>query len=267
MPLRPNAGLNPPIVVHHDFSRGGFPFDLPANASFVQPHTRTHWGQINEAIVRSVSALSSSADPDWAILLSGADYPIAPAATILRELETTPFDGFIAHRRVDPASDDLWHRVMTRRYLRRIIQLPWLGRRKSLPPALSKPFLAFGPDYHCFAGLIWFTLDRAALRVLVGQHDQQRRLFTQIERAPCADEAYVQTLLGNAKGLKLSEDHRRYIRFGTGKDGAHPVQLGETDLPVLAASGKWFARKFREDDPVLDQIDKQLLGLAKQPSW
>jgi hypothetical protein len=80
----------PAIVCHHDFSKCALPLSaFPGNVSFVRPHLPTRWGDFSlvEATVRALQQMYlAPAAPDWVVLLSGADYPIKPAAKILHDL-------------------------------------------------------------------------------------------------------------------------------------------------------------------------------------
>src|SRR6185312_4428849 len=98
----------PPIVCHCDLAKThGFLADWPRNVSLVRPHVATGWGEfgIVEAAVRAIGQLYASPQPpDWFVFLSGADYPIKPAARILSELEGGPFDAYIAHELISYAT-------------------------------------------------------------------------------------------------------------------------------------------------------------------
>ena len=67
-------------------------------------------------------------------------------------------------------------------------------------------------------------------------------------------------MLVNA-ALKIDRRNRRFEEWNGG--GAHPQWLTSSELDTMFASGRHFARKFRPDDPVLDQIDEALGISAK----
>ena len=79
---------DPPIACHHDFSQ--CPLDtanFPGNVRFVTASIRTGWAKwsVVRAMLAALRLLYDHADPDWFILLSGADYPIRDAAAVRAE--------------------------------------------------------------------------------------------------------------------------------------------------------------------------------------
>lgn len=122
----------PPIVCHHDFSQCDLPGQWPENVSFVRPHVPTKWGTISgvEAVLRAMAQMSqSAANPDWLVLLSGTDYPIAPASQVLADLRASEFD---AHIHSEPVREgelhSRWQQVAFHRYGMRSFCLPWPKR-------------------------------------------------------------------------------------------------------------------------------------------
>ena len=93
---------DPPIVCHHDFAKCTLPIqEFPTNVSFVQPPAPTAWGTFGlvEAVLRAIKQMyDAPANPDWFVLLSEFDYPIKPAATIIRQLQKSPHDAHIQHQ-------------------------------------------------------------------------------------------------------------------------------------------------------------------------
>ena len=55
------------------------------------------------------------------------------------------------------------------------------------------------------------------------------------------------------------------MHYATWVDSPHPAWLTEADLAVMRASGRWFARKFAPDDPVLDTLDGLLDAVGDTP--
>ncbi len=81
--------------------------------------------------------------------------------------------------------------------------------------------------------------------------------------ALCPDEAFPHTVLANDCSLKLSPRELRYYDF-TGAVLGHPKLLGLDDLPLVMASGCYFARKFdlARDPYILDVIDERRASAA-----
>ena len=151
----------PPIVCHHDFSKCALPLEaFTKNVSFVRPHLETGWGNFSivEATVRALRQMYvTSVNTEWFVLLSGADYPIKPAETILRDLSSGPYDAYIRFELINAntAQRD-WHRVYFNRYCTKNFWIPFLTKRfrptrrkvTLKHPLLTRPFLPFSKNLH-----------------------------------------------------------------------------------------------------------------------
>jgi hypothetical protein len=109
----------------------------------------------------------------------------------------------------------------------------------------------------CYAGEAWFSGNRTTARTLLTPTPFRARLAAHYRTRPNVDESFAHTIVGNA-GLNVSGTHRRYIDWHA--QLPHPKTLGMEDLNRLLASGCWFARKFAENAPVLDALDRVLDG-------
>lgn len=99
---------NPPIAMHHDFAQSPLRReDFPSDLRFVLPPVNTQWGKLSTvmAVLRAVALLYESAAPDWFFLLSGADYPVTRAETVLAELASNTADALLDYRDVPTLSD------------------------------------------------------------------------------------------------------------------------------------------------------------------
>jgi hypothetical protein len=256
----------PPIVCHHDFSQCDLPLDRATpNLSFVQPHVRTKWADFSlvEAMLRGTEHLLERSDcPDWLVVLSGADYPLKPAWRVLQDLTSGSYDAHMAYSLIDPKTSQRdWDRQCCDRYLRKNIQIPWLTkklefawRNLSFSYHISSYFLPFSNKFPCYAGSMWFTLNRRAAQYAVEAAQTHPRVHHHFKVSHIADEAYFQTMLVNAQSLKVHNNNYRYLDWSLG--GWHPKTLELADVPKLIASPDHFARKFSIDKPeVLDAID------------
>lgn len=81
-------------------------------------------------------------------------------------------------------------------------------------------------------------------------------------------EGYFQTIVCNTPEYKptVANHDMHYISWDY-PPKQHPHTLSVNDTAKMVASGAAFARKFKQDDPVLDQIDKELLGRRKNSSF
>ena len=259
---------NPPIVCHHDFSKCALPLSsVPGNVSFVQPHLETGWAQFSivEATVRALRKMYEAPNnPDWFILLSGADYPIKQSAQVLHDLKAGSYDAHIRFELIKAnAFEREWQKTCFLRYCTKGIPLPSLTgrprpRRRRLliwHPLLTRFFLPFSKNLRCHAGSQWFSANRRAAEYIISFHDTKPQLATHYKKVMFSDESYFQTIIANSQGLKLNNNNWRYTDWSPG--GPHPKTLLVEDMPALVASTAHFARKFDADTDVriLDELD------------
>lgn len=276
---------HPPIACHHDFGQNPqFIANCPPNVRLVRPHVDTKWADFSciEAAVRAIQLLYSEANsPDWFVYLSGSDYPIKPAARILNDLQSSPFDTHIEHipvQRHPPPHSPLegrleghkgsdWPRVCHRRYCSVPVTIPWITKRLHLTtrtfqlehPLFTAGRLPFSPQLRCFAGEAWFCANRRAAGKILDSYARDTKLGDHYRKVLCPEESYFHTVLANSSDLRLSQDPLRYMDWMA--SGNHPKILTMDDLPKLKNSGAHFARKFDEskDAAVLSELDQWIV--------
>jgi hypothetical protein len=273
----------PPIACHHDHSQA--PLNqraFPANVRFVTPHIATGWGRLSvvEAGLAAMRLLVATADPDWMMLLSAADYPVCPAASVLDELARSPYDAYLDARPVrgqpsgaatfaETPNSQLTHfelpglrRLKWQFYVAAQVWLPipksrphWRVGRITRP----LPFAGIHPFRHGFAayyGDHWFTANRRAAQSLLAPTREQKRLYRHLRLRAQADECYYQTILANTPGLNICLDNKRYAEWRGGN--AHPVLVERQHVPAILASGAHFARKFALGSAAIPEIDRAI---------
>ncbi|XP_020974296.1 beta-glucuronosyltransferase GlcAT14B isoform X2 [Arachis ipaensis] len=114
-------------------------------------------------------------------------------------------------------------------------------------------------------GSAWMVLSRAFVEYVVwGWDNLPRTLLMYYANFVSSPEGYFQTVICNnpelAKTIVNSDLH--YISWDI-PPKQHPHVLSINDTEKMIASNAAFARKFRQDDPVLDVIDKKLLHRRK----
>jgi len=253
---------NPPIVCHHDFGQCALNEKLfPDNVQFARPHVSTKWGHISvsQAALKAIQLLQETRNPDWYILLSGSDYPVAPPRKILSDLRDGGYDVYLDYREIQykiiPPDQCAtygyyrpeWSEMAWRRYCTSV---------RYLPDAADRLLQRLNPDRppRIFAGDTWFMANRKAAAMLRGPFIEQ--LIRYYRKRFIPEEAFFQTALCNAPGLRICREHKRYADWTAG--GSHPKLLTTEDLPDILNSGAHFARKFVPDSPVLGIIDREL---------
>lgn len=217
------------------------------------PRHRSHWGGFGhvrttlkgiEYLVREQVAF------DYAVLLTGQDYPLRPPAGITGFLEAAQGRSFMNHWPLpfEPWGDrggleriEDWHFIT---YNRLHFSLPL---RRRLPLGLE-PY--GGGAYWCLARPLVEFVDH-----FVHEHPEYVRFF---EHVLIPDELFFQTLIMNSPHRdSVENDNLRYLDWTR---TPAPAILERDDLPALISSGKLFARKFDErvDAVVLDLLDEHL---------
>lgn len=261
-----------PLACHHDWGQTALNRDaLPTRLRFVEPHIPTAWAEYS-VVAATFAALRLLDDapggmPEWIAVLSGADYPCAPADMVLRDLETAGVDGFVEHTVLSPGH--YWHPYSTLSVERYLIAAPLTLLRprrfravRVARIALSAPLTPFTRTWPCRFGSQWFTLHRRAARYLLRDVERRPSLLAYYAARPFPEESLIQTILGNAPHLTLARTNRRYIDWSGG--GAHPKMLTLDDFPAIVASGAHFARKMDlETAPDLyDALDRHTSGVS-----
>jgi hypothetical protein len=257
----------PPIVIHHDFHQTPLNTAIfPANVTFVPDWLQTNWGgfAVVDGQLRALRILYKNSNPDWFVVLSGADYPINSSDFILRDLYGHDCDAYLDHRRiqfcrlpippggwgVENFIHPSWVTLAFERYMaigfgfyKLATRMNW--RTKALylrSDFLIKRLTPFDGSLHCYAGDHWLTGSRSAANALLEDNDINRRLTAHYRKRPNPDEAFHHTVLCNDPSLRVSTDNKRYADW----EGCtnHPRTLTESDFPRLLASTDHFARKF-----------------------
>jgi len=288
------------ILLHHDAK--GVQLDeaalsgLGGGIYMVKPPVLVTWGDATQldAILRSISFALQNLAFSWLTVLSAHDYPLRPLATIESELRNSPFDAFV---KAAPAPAQyrvryyMQYRPLPRfRYAHRLprrlsVAMDWLraefNRRQSLVRIEGGPRGTarrlgirtrrhpFSEDFVCYKGSDWFTLSRRAASYLIAFNQNRPEVLEHYRHTFIPSESYYQTVLCNAKELKICNDHRRFIVWEDTK--SHPNTLTIHDLDDMIMSGKDWGRKFdmTVDTAVLDALDRivqRLLAAGRNSS-
>ncbi|MED6125046.1 hypothetical protein PIB30_064741 [Stylosanthes scabra] len=202
--------------------------------------------------------LKRSKDWDWFINLSASDYPLVTQDDLLyifqdldrkvNFIEHTSQLGWKADKRAMPLIVDPGLYMSTKK------DVFWVGPKRTLPTA-----------FKLFTGSAWMVLSRAFVEYVVwGWDNLPRTLLMYYANFLSSPEGYFQTVICNnpelAKTVINTDLH--YISWDM-PPKQHPHVLSINDTAKMIASNAAFARKFRQDDPVLDVIDKKLLHKRK----
>jgi Core-2/I-Branching enzyme len=221
---------------------------------FLERH-RCDWGGFGhvKATLKGVAEIERTGlEPDYVILLTGQDYPIATNAAIRAFLANRNGASFLDHFPLPSAAwedgglprIDRWHvRIRGRHW---IVSGHPLSVERRLPLGLQP-----------FGGSAYWCLSRegvAYVHRLVRENPSLVRFFRYVD---VPDEIFFQTIILNSPlRATVVNDDLRYVRWTNWND-ARPAVLSTGDFEAIMSSGKLFARKFdtSSDGEILDMID------------
>lgn len=113
-----------------------------------------------------------------------------------------------------------------------------------------------------FAGSAWMILSRDLVEYTIwGWDNLPRTLLMYYTNFVSSAEGYFQTVVCNTpQFLHTVVNHDMHYIPWDNPPKQHPRTITFNDSGDMMRSGAAFARKFKQDSPVLDIIDEQLLG-------
>ncbi|HZG36016.1 MAG TPA: beta-1,6-N-acetylglucosaminyltransferase [Gaiellaceae bacterium] len=217
------------------------------------PRHRSFWagfGHVRTTLKGIEHHLANPEPFDYAILLTGQDYPLVPPAVIRRRLAEAEGASFLnwfplpTERWDANGGLDRFERLHLVSYKSLHLRLPW---RRRIPGGLRP-----------FGGSAYWCLARPAVEYVADYTRRNPRYVRFFSRVFVPDELFFQTLLLNSPLREsMIDDDLRYLDW---QRRPAPAILRVDDLDTMLASGKLFARKFDEsiDSRVLDELDRQL---------
>ncbi|CAI9760485.1 unnamed protein product [Fraxinus pennsylvanica] len=194
-------------------------------------------------------------DWDWFINLSASDYPLVTQDDLLhafsnlkRELnfiEHTSRLGWKAGKRAMPLIVD-----------------PGLYEKNKSDIFLVRPRRNLPTAFNLYTGSAWMVLSHAFVEYCIwGWDNLPRNLLMYYTNFVSSPEGYFQTVICNAPEFipTVVNHDMHYISWDI-PPKQHPRTLSLNDTEKMIASDAAFARKFKQNVPVLDKIDKELLG-------
>jgi hypothetical protein len=221
---------------------------------------RCYWGTyaLVQATLECIGVLLASGRAfDYAVLLSGQDYPIKRpehVANFFAEkqgaqfIEAFPLD---APNRWTPQGGRFQAMARVNRYT-------WTVRSRILQLPLPRRFpLGWRPH----GGSQWWALSREALLWVLQTLRESPRVTRYFRHTFIPDEAMFQTMLANSPfAERMSAETLHYIDWER-PNPKYPRTLEEEDFDRLAASSALFARKMhpQRSAGLLERVDSQLL--------
>lgn len=204
--------------------------------------------------LHAMSILLRSSKWDWFINLSASDYPLITQDDLIVAFSHLPRNlNFIQHtsnlgwklnKRARPVIID------PALYSHNKSELIWSSQQRNLPSS-----------FKLFTGSAWTVLSRSlAEYCIVGWDNLPRTLLLYYTNFISSPEGYFQTVICNSKEFKNTTiNHDLHYITWDNPPKQHPKSLGIKDYRRLILSSMPFARKFKENDPILDKIDREIL--------
>ncbi|CAL5370604.1 unnamed protein product [Camellia sinensis] len=201
--------------------------------------------------------LKGGGDWDWFINLSASDYPLVTQDDLLHTFSYLPRDlNFIDH-----TSDIGWKEFQRAKpiiidpglYMTNKADVFWITQRRSVPSA----FKLF-TDHLCSA---WMALSRQFVDFCIwGWDNLPRTVLMYYANFISSPEGYFHTVICNAQEFHNTtvNSDLHFISWDN-PPKQHPHYLTVEDMSKMVDSNAPFARKFHQDDLVLDKIDSELL--------
>ncbi len=214
-----------------------------------------YWGGFGvvEATLDAIYRLVRSEKAfDYAVLLSGQDYPLRPAVEIESFFAGAEGHSFMEHR---PASG---------RFVDRIERRHWHGElagiRFKLPnrymPLTWRRRMPLGLDP--FVGSAYWSLSRPCVEHVSRFARENPDVVRFFRHSSSPDEALFHTIVMNSPlAPSVVNDSLHHVDWSEGQ--ASPRTLTREDLPILLESDALFARKFaaEEDARLLEELDQR----------
>lgn len=199
--------------------------------------------------------LKESLNWDWFINLSASDYPLMTQDDLLHVfsnmsrnlnfIEHTQIRGWKLNQRAKPIIID------PGLYLSKKSDIAWTTQRRSLPTS-----------FKLFTGSAWVMLTRSFVEYCIwGWDNLPRTILMYYTNFISSPEGYFHTVICNTEEFRETAiGHDLHYIAWDNPPKQHPLSLTINDFDKMLNSTAPFARKFAKDDPVLDKIDKELLG-------
>ncbi|KAM1009554.1 hypothetical protein ACFX13_045841 [Malus domestica] len=210
--------------------------------------------------------LREGGDWDWFINLSASDYPLVTQDDLLHTFSYLPRDlNFIDH-----TSNIGWKEYQRAKpiivdpglYMTKKADVFWVTQRRSVPTA-----------FKLFTGSAWMALSKPFVDYCIwGWDNLPRTVLMYYANFISSPEGYFHTVICNAQEFRNTtvNSDLHFITWDN-PPKQHPHHLNLADMQRMVDSNAPFARKFRQDDPVLDKIDSALLfkgpGMLVPGGW
>lgn len=227
------------------------------NVFFIRSRVEIQWATYSmvEATVNGFKEiLSKGIRIDYINLMSGQDYPIKPIAEFHDFLDANQGKAFMECLNVEKEWTEAISRV--KEYHLNHWNVPGKFKLQKLLNFIL-PSRKMPDDLIPVGRSQWFTITSKHVEFLIHRIDSSPHIVKFFTFSWAPDELIFQTLLFNSAYQKdIVGDNLRYIDWSDHKQ--NPKLLTSEDFNAFMQSDKFFARKFKENDEVLNMIDQRI---------
>jgi len=244
------------------------------NVVFI-PRIPVYWGDFSIMQVEfNAMALirRNGYEYDFAILLSGAHYPIKTKEKISEYFQNKKGSIFLEYRALPTDSSHTWSIEdggMRRILYWHITRHLWLETfiYRFIFPVLKKLMLESLLKRKYKLGLKpyghsqWWCLDKAAIDYILDFADKNKEIISFFKHSHVPDEMMIQIILLNSPHKdRVINDNLVHIKWPAQAGSKSPCILSCNDISTLVRSDKLFARKFdqKADPGLFDEIDRKI---------
>jgi len=233
----------------------------PLSNVYFLPRHRCHYGGFGHvrATIKSINEICRQRlSFDYAILLTGQDYPIKSNHQINEFFEQHQGQSFIEYSSLPHPEWDYggmdriegWHARFGRNYFR----FPGQSRVK-----VRRRF----PSLQPFGGSAYWCLSRECIEYIYEFLQENRSYVRFFKYVNVPEEIFFHTIVLNSRlKERVMNDDLRFLEWRNPALAGGPAVLGKEDFGKITHSPKLFARKFdiTQDAEILDMIDARTRG-------
>lgn len=242
--------LHGETYLHIDRDARGFDAhwdELARHATLPARRHSVSWGgfSVVEATLELIETALAKGTADYLMLLSGACLPVGDLTELRLRLAREGGEHIDMMPEEVARAHDRKARLTHYRFYSKTLPRPCLGAVNRLSRLLwtRTDFTGeFGPPRF---GSMWWCLSRPCLDWAMRYRGAHPRYDTRFRHSETPDESYFQTLVSLSPFADKVKDSLTFVDWEKG--GSHPKLLSRQDLPRIAASGQYFARKFDWD--------------------
>jgi len=243
-----------------------------SNIMFI-PRIPVYWGDFSiiEVEFNAMTFIRENGfEYDYAILISGAHYPIKSKEAINEYLCKNKGSLFLEHNALPTGPTHPWtveeggmNRILYWHFMQHPLLeylifwrlLPILKRLR-LNGFLKRKYKF---DLKLFGGSQWWCLDKAAIDYILNFVEKNKELISFFKFSKIPDEMLIQIILMNSPHKdRIINENLVYLRWPSRIGEPSPCLVSLDELSTLAQSNKLFARKFDDtsDQRLFDEIDR-----------